>query len=197
VRSPEALTAPPLTVGLPFSIAGVRPERPAAGPAFVRVFHARPIRLPEGAWGLQARKKNQKEEGRRAFRKRAGRKSSRRRRNFKPPDLPHFHSAADTRLTPGKASFLQSGRRVENYAVQSGPQSLELSSFVVGDRVYRALLTASTNSEELVKRWKVGLNEAAPSLPLRVVVETNQRNAHSISNATSRSRLRRTQPETR
>ena len=95
MRSPEALTAPPLTVGLPFSIAGVRPERPAAGPAFVRVFHARPIRLPEGAWGLQARKKNQKEEGRRAFRKRAGRKSSRRRRNFKPPDLPHFHSAAD------------------------------------------------------------------------------------------------------
>lgn len=79
-----------------------------------------------------------------------------------------------SRTRSGKSSFLHSGRRVENYQVQSGQHSLELSLFVVEDRVYHAVLTASASSDELVKRWKAVLKEATPSLPLKVFVDTNR-----------------------
>jgi hypothetical protein len=48
--SSEALAASPAAVALPFSIAGVRREGLAAGPAFTRVFHAKASDCPSG-WG--------------------------------------------------------------------------------------------------------------------------------------------------
>ena len=92
-------------VALAVSGARVRDEEATATKAFAAT---RPTAHwePEGRGEAEGRKpkkrprkKTADEEGRRASGGRAGRKRYRRRRNFRPPQSPHFHSAPDRRTS--------------------------------------------------------------------------------------------------